>query len=76
MVKKSTARHRHEQERKKEVKQASVLLSIVGVVGLTAVVIAGQITKADIPLIVYGIFAGTILPPEYVKKFFKALGKD
>lgn len=77
MVKKSKLAIRHEEvQKKKELKQASAALSIFGIVGFTAVVIVSQIAKVDIPFIVYGIFAGTILPPDILKRIFKVLGKD
>lgn len=78
MTKKRTAtKPKAEIKRQQEVKQASVALSIFGVIGLTAVIISSQYTKADIPGIVYAIFAGIIVPPDVLKRVLKGfVGSD
>ena len=60
-------------KKQQEVKHASVALSVFGVVGLTAVIISSQVTKAEIPGIVYAIFAGIIVPPEVLKRILKGI---
>ena len=60
------------QVKKHENKQASAALSIFGIIGLTAVIISSQFTKAEIPGIVYAIFAGIIVPPEVLKRVLKS----
>lgn len=58
-------------KQQQEVKHASVALSVFGVVGLTAVIISSQVTGAEIPGIVYAIFAGIIVPPDVLKRVLK-----
>lgn len=61
------AKKKHQEE----VKQASIALSVFGVVGLTAVIIASFAYKVEIPGIVYAIFAGIIVPPDVLKRVLK-----
>lgn len=64
------ARERHRK------KQASALLSAIGVIGFVTVVIASFITKQSIPGIVIAFFAAVSLPPEVLRKFLKGwMGK-
>lgn len=74
MTKKRTPlKPRTEVKKRQEAKQASVALSVFGVVGLTAVIISSQFTKAEIPGIVYAIFAGIIVPPEVLKRILRGI---
>lgn len=62
----------------REKKQASILISLAGVVGFTVVVSVSLATQQPIPLYVLCIFAAIIVPPELLKRVLRALlgGRD
>jgi intracellular septation protein A len=66
-------KNEHKKARKEEAKQASVLIAVVSVIGLTVCFVAATYFKADVPLILYAIFGGGILGTDNVLKFLKAI---
>lgn len=61
-----------------EKKQASILISITGIVGFTVVEGISLLTSNPVPLYVLCIFAAITVPPELIKRLLRAFlgGKD
>lgn len=61
-----------------EKKQASILITMAGIVGFTTVVCISLFTKQPVPLYVLCIFVAIIVPPDLVKRVLRALlgGKE
>lgn len=58
---------------KQDVKQASTVIAVVSLIGLTVCFVAGAYYKAEVPLFLYAIFGGGILGTDNVLKFVKAI---
>lgn len=56
-----------------ENKQASTVIAVFSLIGLTVCFVAGLYYKKDVPLILYAIFGGGILGTDNVLKFLKAI---
>jgi hypothetical protein len=59
--------------REKETQQASTLIALCSIAGLTAIVIYAPTKDAPTTLLLYGIFGGGILGTDNVLKFIKAI---
>lgn len=53
--------------------QASTIIALFSIVGLTACFVAAAFEKADVPIFLYAIFGGGILGTDNVLKFFRAI---
>ncbi len=65
-------KHEHKL-RAEDTRQASVLIAVFSVIGLTAIVIFAPTKDAPTTLLLYGIFGGGILGTDNVLKFIKAI---
>lgn len=68
MAKKNEHQTRHE-----DTKQASTIIAIFSLVGLTACFLAALYEKTDVPVYLYAIFGGGVLGTDNVLKFIKAI---
>lgn len=59
--------------RKEDTHQASTIIALFSIIGLTACFVAAAFEKADVPIFLYAIFGGGILGTDNVLKFFKAI---
>lgn len=65
---------KHEENKYKEdVKQASTIIAVVSIIGLTICFIYSLSKEAQIPLFLYAIFGGGILGTENVLRIFKTI---
>lgn len=58
---------------KQDTKQASVLIAVVSIIGLTICFVVALYEKKDVPIFLYAIFGGGILGTDNVLKFVKAI---
>lgn len=59
--------------RKEDVKQASNIIAVVSVIGVTICFVAGATQKVDVPLFLYAIFGGGILGTDNILKLIKSI---
>lgn len=59
--------------RKEDTKQASTVIAVVSLIGLTICFVYAVSQKADVPLFLYAIFGGGILGTDNVLKFIKSI---
>jgi hypothetical protein len=58
---------------KEDVQQASKIVVVSSVTGLTVCFVAAKYYKADVPLIMYAIFGGGILGTDNILKLLKSI---
>lgn len=58
---------------REDTKQASTIIAICSIIGLTICFVAAVYKEADIPIFLYAIFGGGILGTDNVLKFIKAI---
>lgn len=59
--------------RKEDTKQASSIIAVCSIIGLTVCFVAAIYQKADIPLFLYAIFGGGILGTENILKVIRSV---
>lgn len=65
---------KHDREtRKEDTRQASTIIAVCSVIGLTTCFVAAKYFKADVPLILYAIFGGGILGTDNILKVLKSI---
>lgn len=67
------AKTNHEQKRQHAKRQASLFISLTGIVVFGIVVCVSLITQQPIPIYVICVFVSIIVPPELVKRLLRAL---
>lgn len=56
-----------------DIKQASILIAALSVIGVTICFYIATIQKVNVPIFLYAIFGGGILGTDNVLKFIKAI---
>lgn len=59
--------------RQTETRQASTVIAICSIIGLTICFVSAIVEKADVPLFLYAIFGGGVLGTDNVLKFVRAI---
>jgi Na+/glutamate symporter len=59
--------------RNEDVKQASTIIAVGSIIGLTVCFVFALSQKADIPLFLYAIFGGGILGTDNILKIIKSI---
>lgn len=57
----------------KDKKQASNIIAVFSIIGLTICFVSALYAKKDVPILLYAIFGGGILGTDNVLKFLKAI---
>lgn len=68
-MKKKDDKHSRDQE----VKQASTIIAVGSIIGLTVCFVFAISQKADVPLFLYAIFGGGILGTDNILKIIKSI---
>lgn len=58
---------------KQDAKQASIVIAVVSVVGLTVCFVAAAFQKAEVPVYLYAIFGGGILGTDNILRIIKSI---
>jgi hypothetical protein len=67
-----TKKHEHKPS-KEDVKQASTIIAVFSVVGLTVCFALAKIYKAEVPIVLYAIFGGGILGTDNILKLLRSI---
>lgn len=65
-------KHEH-RPRQEDVQQASTIIAVCSVIGLTICFALAQAKNADVPIILYAIFGGGILGTENILKLLRSI---
>ena len=64
---------RNDKQRKRDAKQASTIIAVGSIIGLTVCFLAALYKGASIPLLVYAIFGGGILGTDNILQIIKSI---
>lgn len=65
-------KHEHK-PRQEDVKQASTIIAVFSVIGLTVCFALAKLQEADVPIILYAIFGGGILGTDNILKIVRSV---